>query len=126
MTKDNPTGLDQLELRGLEVFCIIGDLPHERRLEQLLLLDVILFCDLAAVCSSDSLSDTIDYANLSEEIRRQLRQARCRMIEYAAEQVAQLCLRHPMVKRVRVHLQKSGCVTGLRAAAITIERSHAN
>ena len=50
---------DRLELRGLEVECIIGDLPEERGREQRLLVDVSLGCDLAAAGASDALCDTV-------------------------------------------------------------------
>ena len=113
---------DRLELRGLEVECIIGDLPEERGREQRLLVDVSLVCDLAAAGASDALCDTVDYAALAHAVRAALRQARCHMIECAAERVAQVCLADPRVAGVRVRVEKSGVVPGLRAAAVEIVR----
>ena len=54
--------------------------------------------------------------------RTALRQARCHMIECAAERVAQVCLADPRVTEVRVRVEKSGVVPGLRAAAVEIVR----
>ncbi|MFA7173580.1 MAG: dihydroneopterin aldolase [Kiritimatiellia bacterium] len=114
--------LDSLELCGLEVPCIIGDLPEERVKEQTLIIDLTLALDLRRAASSDSLCDTVDYARLCAEIRSVLRQAECRMIERAAERVAAVALQDTRVKRVRVRVEKRERVEGLRAAAVVIER----
>ena len=113
---------DRLELLGLEVACVIGDLPEERGREQRLLVDVSLACDLAAAGTSDDLRDTVDYAALAAAIRTALRAARCRMIERAAECVARVCLDDPRVRSVRVRVEKRGAVPGLRAAVATVTR----
>jgi len=113
---------DTLELCGLEVACVIGDRPEERDREQRLTVDVALSLDLAPAAASDALGDTVDYAALAEALRGALRQARCRMIEAAAERVALTCLADPRVRNVRVRVEKPGAVPGLRAAAVTIVR----
>ncbi|MDD2598746.1 MAG: dihydroneopterin aldolase [Kiritimatiellae bacterium] len=114
--------LDSLELCGLEVACIIGDLPEERVREQSLIIDLTLTLDLRPAARSDALCDTVDYAGLSAEIRAALQQANCRMIERAAECVAAVALRDSRVKKVRVRVEKRERVEGLRAAAVVIER----
>ena len=114
---------DQLEICGLEVSCIIGDLPYERINEQTLLIDVVMSMDLRAAAHSDNLNDTIDYEELCEDIRSVLRRAECRMIERAAECVAFVSLRDSKVKSVRIRVEKKECVQGLRSAAVVIERS---
>ncbi len=118
-------GVDRLELCGLEVVCVIGDRPEERDREQRLLLDVSLALDLAAAGASDALADTADYAALAESVRAALRRGRFRMIEAAAECVARLCLEDARVGGVRVRVEKAGAVSGLRAAAVVIERGRA-
>jgi dihydroneopterin aldolase len=113
---------DRLELCGLEVECVIGDLPEERSREQRLTVDVSLAFDMTAAAASDALADTVDYAALSEAIRASLRQARCHMIERAAECVAQVCLADARVSEVRVRVEKAGAIPGLRAAAVETVR----
>lgn len=113
---------DRLALLGLEVRCVIGDLPEERGREQSLVMDVSLACDLSLAGAHDVLEETVDYAALAEAIRVDLQQARCRMIEHAAERVARVCLAQARVTEVTVHLEKAGAVSGLRAAAVTITR----
>lgn len=113
---------DKIELCGLEVDCVIGDLPEERCREQRLTVDVTLGIDLSAAVSSDALDDTVDYASLADAIRTALRQARCHMIERAAGCVAEVCLADSRVGEVRVRVEKTGAFPGLRAAAVEIVR----
>jgi len=112
----------QLELCGLEVRCIIGDLPEERLREQVLVLDVTLSLDLAQVLISDALQDTVDYVTVAEAIRETLKVKQFRMIEAAAVCAAEVCLRQPRVQVAKVRVEKAGAVAGLRAAAVTVQR----
>lgn len=114
-------GNGQLELCGLEVKCIIGDLPEERLCEQVLVLNVQLSLDLSPVLVSDALQDTVDYVELSETIRAALRAKQFRMIESAAACAAHVCLHHARVNAVTVRVEKSGAIPGLKSAAVTVE-----
>ena len=113
---------DRLELCGLEVVCVIGDLPEERVREQRLTVDVALSLDLNVSALSDRLADTVDYAALAESIRTSLKLARHRMIEAAARDVAMVCLADRRVASARVRIEKPGVIPGLRAAAVTMVR----
>ena len=112
-----------MELCGLDVACVIGDLPEERNREQRLTVDLALSLDLSVAAKSDKLRDTVDYAALAEDIRAALRRARCHMIEAAAQCVADVCLSDRRVASVRVRIEKAGAIPGLRAAAVTMVRA---
>ena len=114
--------MDQLKLNGIEVECIIGDLPEERASEQKILVDVLLDMDLEEASSTDSLEDTVDYALLVGNIREALEDARCRLLERAAGVVADVCLSDPRVESVTVGVRKFGSVPGLGSAEVRITR----
>ena len=115
--------MDQLKLNGIEVECIIGDLPEERENEQRLLVDVALDIDLADAAESDRLEDTVDYALLVGNIREALEDAQCRLLERAAGVVADVCLADPRVERVAVGVRQCGSVSGLGSAEVKVTRS---
>ena len=115
--------MDQLKLNGIEVECILGDLPEERENEQRLLVDVALDIDLADAAESDLLEDTVDYALLVGNIREALEDAQCRLLERAAGVVADVCLSDPRVERVTVGVRKFGSVSGLGSAEVKVTRS---
>lgn len=105
-----------LALNGLEVDCVIGDLPEERARVQRLVVDASLETGDAA-SRSDSLADTADYAALAGRIRERLVAGRCRMIERAARLAAEACVEDPRVVSARVRVTKPGAVAGLGSAS---------
>ena len=111
----------ELELRDIDVDCIIGDLPRERDVPQRLAVDVRLAV-AGGADRSDRLADTVDYAALTESIRRALVDARCRMIERAADLVAGICLAEAHVTEVTATVTKRGSVPHLGAARATVTR----
>ena len=105
-----------LELKGIDVDCIIGDLPDERSSPQRVVVDVaLLIGDDAA--TSDMLVDTVDYAALSDQVRTALVSAKCRMIERAAKVVCDQCRADPKVHGARVKVTKAGVVAHLASAS---------
>lgn len=113
----------RLVLKGIEVKCVIGDMPEEREREQTLLVDAELELDLAAAAASDSLADSVDYATLASAVRDALRAAKCRLIERAAAIALGECMRDARVKSARVSVVKAGAVPGLRSAAVEMSRT---
>ncbi|HBJ60047.1 MAG TPA: hypothetical protein DDY72_06460 [Verrucomicrobia bacterium] len=114
----------QLELNGLAVACIIGDRPYERTLAQTLRVDLALTLD-AQAARTDALSDTVDYAALTENVRRTLVSAKCWMIERAAKLVLDVCFAEERVHKARVRLTKAGAVAHLESAAVVLEATRA-
>lgn len=109
-----------LELNGLTVDCIIGELPEERTRLQRLRVDASLTIGDAAA-TSDELSDTVDYAALTERIRQALVAAECRMIERAAKVVLDVCRVEAGVRHAWVRVTKAGAIPGLESASVTLE-----
>ena len=112
----------KLELNGIDVECIIGERPDERTRPQRLRVDVALTIGDRA-SETDELSDTVDYAALTESIRAVLVEAKCRMIERAAKVVCELCLVDEKVSAAKVRVVKSGAIPHLESAAAVIEAS---
>ena len=114
--------MDTLKINGIEVECVLGDLPEERTREQKILVDVSLEMDLESASASDMISDTVDYALLVGNIREALEDAKCRLLERAAGIVADVCLEDPLVERAAVTVRKFGSVPGVASAAVTLVR----
>ena len=110
----------KLELNVIDVECIIGERPDERTRPQRLRVDVVLTIGDSA-SETDELSDTVDYAALTERIRAALVEAKCRMIERAAKVVLDLCLADEKVSAANVRVVKFGASPHLESAAAVIE-----
>ena len=114
-----------LEINGIEVNCIIGDLPEERLRPQMLLVDVKLTTNTAAA-RSDKLSDGVDYLVIVKEIRNTLVEAQCHLIENAAYLLAQKLLLFKGVWKAEVRVEKFGSIPGVRSAAAVFTAQRAN
>ena len=110
----------KLKLNGIDVDCIIGERPDERTRTQRLHVDIVLTIDDRAA-ETDELSDTVDYAALTEKVRAVLVAAKCRMIERAAKVVCDVCLAESKVSAAEVTVTKSGAISHLESASVVYE-----
>lgn len=109
----------ELEIKGIEIDCVIGERPDERMRLQRLRVDVRLAIgDKAA--ETDRLEDTVDYVALADRIRSRLTEAKCRMIERAAAIAAEAARSFPGVISAEVSVTKSGAVPGIASATATM------
>lgn len=115
--------MDTLSLNGIEVDCVLGDMPEERSRPQRVFVDVALGLDLEVAALADSIDATVDYSLLVLDIREALEDARCRLLERAARVVADVCLSRQSVETVTVTVKKCGSVAGLASASVTLARS---
>jgi FolB domain-containing protein len=108
---------DRLHLQGLELECIVGVRPPERKRPQRIRLDVTLGLDLSGAGRSGRISHTIDYARVAEEIQTLLRFRAYRLVEMATEELsAMLFAAHPALEELEIRLEKPEALRG-RAAA---------
>lgn len=99
---------DRITLRNLALFARHGVFPEEATLGQRFALDVTLRLDLSAAGASDKLADTVDYGEVVA-VATQCFSERCKLIEAAADAVAQGLLdRFPQVVSVEVSVRKPG------------------
>jgi len=105
----------QLELNGIDVLCIIGELPAERVTPQRLEVSLKLTIP-ADAAETDAIEDTVDYVEVAEAVRQALVKGECRLIERAAALAAQAAMADPRVRACEATVEKAGVVPGLGAA----------
>ncbi len=115
--------MDRIFLREIEVACVIGVNDWERRVEQIVRIDVELETDLTRACARDDIRETVDYKQIRDRIVSTVKEARCFLIEALAERVAQACLAEPRVSAVRVRLDKPGALRMTRTVGVDIFRA---
>jgi len=111
-----------MSIRGLEVNCIIGTRPTERKRKQQVLVDIVLGCDLQPAGRTDNLSDTVNYKSLSKSVVDMASRSRFFLIEKLADKIARLCLKIKRVKKVTVTVEKPHALNCAGCAAVTISR----
>lgn len=110
-------------IRDLGVDAILGAFDWEREVEQRVLLNVRLHCDIAAAAATDDLPDALDYKAVSKRLLELVKESRCHLLETLAEQLADALLREFSASRVVLQLEKPGAVRDAASVGIVIERA---
>jgi FolB domain-containing protein len=79
--------LDQVEITGMLLSCVIGIFPFERKRKQPVNVDICLYLDTRKAAKSTNITDTIDYSGALQEISFILEQCEFLLIETAVEAV---------------------------------------
>lgn len=114
---------DQIHIRDLQFRCIIGIDAAERKDKQDVLVNLTLESDLRRACGSDDIQDTIDYKILKQQIVAMGESSSFFLIEALAQRIAEICLTHPKVERVRILVEKPAALRFARTVGVEIERS---
>jgi len=114
---------DRIFIKDLLVRCILGLAAEERREKQDVLINVVLFSDLAKAGKSDRAEDTVDYRAVKYAILSAVEGSQYHLAEALAEAVAQSCLSHPGVQRVLVTVEKPGALRFARTVGVEIDRA---
>lgn len=115
---------DSILIEGLSIRTIIGVNDWERETPQTLRLNLILELPLAQAAASDSVADTLSYAEAAELIREHLTVNHYRLIERLADQVARALLnRYDRLQAVTITVRKEDVVPGSAAVAVQLRRS---
>ncbi len=112
---------DLVSVRDLPVPAVIGVHEWEREITQTLVFSVDLAADVRRAARNDDLADALDYSAVARTIVSVVEQGRFRLIETAAERVADRLLAGHPVTWLRLEVRKP-IADGGYTAAVTIER----
>lgn len=112
---------DTVSIRDLSVSAIIGVHDWEREIEQTLVLGIDLAADVARAAATDAIADALDYSAIAATVRAVVIEGKFRLIETAAERVAERLLSDYQIVWARVSVAKPLPAEGY-TAVITVER----
>jgi dihydroneopterin aldolase len=113
--------VDLVSVRDLSVPAVIGVHDWERDITQTLVFSVDLAADVRTAAQHDDLADALDYSAVARTIVSVVENGRFRLIETAAERVADRLLTDHPVAWLRLEVRKP-VASGGYTAAVTIER----
>jgi 7,8-dihydroneopterin aldolase/epimerase/oxygenase len=116
--------MDYVSIRGLNVPAVIGVRDWERGVTQTLVFNVDMIpaaADVRKAAATDDLADALDYSAVARTISSVVRDGGFRLIETAAERVAERLLADYPVAWLRLEVLKP-ITSGGYTAAVTIER----
>lgn len=114
--------MDKIKIENLEVFANHGVFPEETKLGQKFLLDMELYVDTRKAGLSDDLTQSVHYGEVSHFAVRFMREHTYRLIESAAEHLAEaLLLGFPGLWRVCLEVKKPWAPIGLPLESVSVE-----
>jgi len=113
--------VDLVSVRDLSVQAVIGVHDWERGITQTLVFDVVMAAEVARAARADDLADALDYSAVAQTVASVVWDGRFRLIETAAERVAERLLADYPVAWLRLEVRKP-IADGGYTAAVTIER----
>jgi len=114
--------MDQVLIKDLLVRGVIGISDREREHPQDILINAVLFTDVARAGQSDDIADCVNYSTVAKKLFAHTEQARRYTVEALATDLANLCLNEPGVLGVRMRVEKPGAVRFARSVGVEIER----
>jgi FolB domain-containing protein len=116
---------DKIRIAGLEIACIVGIRPSERRRPQPVRVHLELGLDLSLAGKSGRIAQTVDYSRVASEIECLLRFRAYKLVEGAAEEItAALFAMHPNIEVVTLQIEKPEALRGIaRAASVEVTRA---
>jgi len=114
--------MDTIFLRDLRIRTIVGIWEWERRLPQVVSIDLDMATDIRRAAGSDHINDTLDYKAVTRRIKAFVADSRFNLIETMAEQIAGIIITEFGVPWVRVAVHKPWAIRGSRDVGVAIER----
>ena len=114
--------LDRIHIRDLRFRCIIGINDDERVNKQDVVVNITLYADLRAGGRSDDIADTVDYKSVKKRICAECEPSSYFLVEKLAQCIADICLDHDGVQRVRVLVEKPSALRFARSVGVEILR----
>jgi dihydroneopterin aldolase len=114
---------DRIYIEGLKINAKIGVYEWEKKVEQILFVDLQLAIDLAAAGQSDDLADTLDYAAIAERVQSLAVTKHYQLIEHYAEMLAATMFDMPQVAQVIVTIHKPAAIPTALKVGVQITRT---
>ena len=114
--------MDKIIIRDLLTRGRIGISEAERSASQDILINAELYTDTRKAASSDSIEDCVNYSTIAKKILALAENNRRKTVEAFAQDIADLCLSHELVRKVKVRVEKTSAVRFTKAVGVEIER----
>ncbi len=115
--------MDKIFLRGLQVEAVIGIFEWERRIKQIVHLDLELATDVREAARTDSIEAATNYKDSAKRLIDFVERSEFQLVESLAEAVARLLVTEFGIAWVQVSLSKPKAIEGSREVGVTIERT---
>ena len=106
--------LGQIKINQLQCNCIVGILPAERIQTQDIFIDLTMNVDFTKAATSESVVNTIDYAQVASQITEFVKREQFQLIETMAVAILKLLLtKHKLIESTEIEIFKPKALAGI-------------
>lgn len=114
--------MDRIHIKNLEIYCHHGVLKEENVLGQKFLVSADLYTDIKKAGSTDDITYSINYAEVSHFIKEYMKDHTYKLIESVAEHLSeQLLLRFPLIRKISLTVKKPWAPILLPIDTVSVE-----
>lgn len=118
--------MDAIFLHNFRTKAMIGIYPWEKKVPQLIELNLEIALPTSSACITDNIKDTLDYSLIAERIKQTLSDKHFFLLEALAEHIAQFILTEFNSPQVKISVAKLSIIQGIKKLGVCIVRqSHA-
>jgi len=114
--------MDIVFIEDLRIDAVIGIYDWERKIRQVVAIDLEMAFDNRKPAASDDIGDTLNYKAVSKRLIAFVESSSFQLVETLAERCADIVLAEFGVGWLRLKLAKPGAVRGSKAVGVVIER----
>ena len=114
--------MDIVFIRELQIETVIGIYDWERKIRQIISLDIEMAADIQQAAKTDNIDDTLSYKTVAKRLIEFVEQSEFELVEALAEKICSIILEEFSVPWVKLSLSKPGAVSGSKAVGVVIER----
>jgi FolB domain-containing protein len=114
--------MDRIIISDLRSRCIVGVNEDERREKQDVMITIHLYADLGTPGKTDRFEDAIDYRAIKKQVLEFVEESKYFLLEALTDAVANICLKHRGIVKVRVRVDKPFALRFARSVAVEIVR----
>jgi 7,8-dihydroneopterin aldolase/epimerase/oxygenase len=118
--------VDKLFIRELRVPAIIGFWEWERRVKQIVTIDLEIAADARKAASADAIAAALNYEQVVHRLQEFVGASQYQLVEALAEAVARIVVAEFGAPWVKVAIGKPGAIPSARDVGIVIERATAD
>lgn len=115
--------MDKIFIKDLKVRGILGIRDWERVTPREIVINVTIYTDTRQAARTDNIADCVSYSDVARKIRTHAESAARMTVEALANDIAELCLQEPKVRKVVVRVDKPGAVPETASVGVEIERA---
>jgi dihydroneopterin aldolase len=114
--------MDIVFINDLDIETIIGIYDWERKIRQVVRLNLEMNTDVKCAAASDRIDDALDYKSVAKRLIGFVGESDFQLVETLAERCADIVLDEFPVDWLRLRVDKPGAVRGSKSVGIIIER----